>query len=118
MSATRNKRISEEIRRIVSELIRNGLKDPRITEFTSITDVQTTKDLRYVYIYVSTYNPKIDKEETIEALNNAKGYIRKEIGKKMNIRYTPEPIFKRDDSVMNAMHIDEIIRKVNKKEDE
>lgn len=112
MGSTRNKRISEEIRKVVSDLLLRGLKDPRISKFTSVTDVQTTRDLRYTYIYISVYDPNADRKATVEALNRAKGYIRSEIGKNIDLRYTPEPIFKEDDSVENAMHIQEILNKV------
>lgn len=118
MGSTRNKRISEEIRKVVSDLLLRGLKDPRISKFTSVTDVQTTRDLRYTYIYISVYDPKANRQETVEALNRAKGYIRNEIGKAIDLRYTPEPIFKEDDSVDNAMHIQDILSKVAPSQDE
>lgn len=113
MGSTRNKRISEEIRKVVSDLlIRGGLKDPRISRFTSVTDVKTTKDLRFTYIYISVYDPNANRSETVEALNRAKGFIRNEIGKNIDLRYTLEPIFKEDDSVENAMHIQKILNEV------
>lgn len=113
MGSTRNKRISEEIRKVVSDLLLRGLKDPRISKFTSVTDVKTTRDLRYAYIFISVYDPKANRKETVEALNRAKGYIRSELGKNIDLRYTPEPIFKEDDSVDNAMHIQDILKKVS-----
>jgi len=118
MGSTRNKRISEEIRKVVSDLLLRGLKDPRISKFTSVTDVKTTKDLRFSYIYISVYDPKANRAETVEALNRAKGYIRNEIGRSIDLRYTPEPIFKEDDSVENALHIQEILNKVKVPEED
>lgn len=118
MGSTRNKRISEEIRKVVSDLLLRGLKDPRISKFTSVTDVQTTRDLRYSYIYISVYDPNGNRAETVEALNRAKGYIRNEIGKNVDLRYTPEPIFKEDDSVDNAMHIQQILSEVKPSSDD
>ena len=112
MGSTRNRRISEEIRKVVSDLLLRGLKDPRISKFTSVTDVKTTKDLRFTYIFISVYDPKANRAETVEALNRAKGFIRNEIGRSIDLRYTPEPIFKEDDSVENALHIQEILNKV------
>jgi ribosome-binding factor A len=109
MGSNRNRRISEEIRKIVSDLLLRGLKDPRISKFSSVTEVKTTNDLRYSYIYISVYDPNANRAETVEALNRAKGYIRNEIGKNIDLRYTPEPIFKEDDSVDNAIHIQEIL---------
>jgi ribosome-binding factor A len=112
MGSTRNRRISEEIRKVVSDLLLRGLKDPRISKFTSVTDVKTTKDLRFTYIYISVYDPKANRAETVEALNRAKGFIRNEIGKAIDLRYTPEPIFKEDDSVENALHIQNLLNGV------
>jgi ribosome-binding factor A len=112
MGSTRNRRISEEIKKVVSDLLIRGLKDPRISKFTSVTDVKTTKDLRFTYIFISVYDPNANRAATVEALNRAKGYIRNEIGRSIDLRYTPEPIFKEDDSVENAIHIQEILNKV------
>lgn len=116
MGSTRNKRISEEIKKVVSALIIRGLKDPRISKFTSVTEVKTTKDLRFVYIYVSVYDPNADRAATVVALNRAKGFIRNEIGRSIDLRYTPEPIFKEDNSVENAMHIQKILNTVSSKD--
>lgn len=113
MGSTRNRRISEEIRKVVSDLLLRGLKDPRISKFTSVTDVKTTRDLRFTYIFISVYDPKANRAETVAALNRAKGFIRNEIGRSIDLRFTPEPIFKEDDSVDNAMHIQEILNKVS-----
>ena len=118
MGSTRNRRISEEIRKVVSDLLLRGLKDPRISKFTSVTDVKTTKDLRFSYIFISVYDPNADRKETVEALNRAKGFIRNEIGRSIDLRYTPEPIFKEDDSVDNAMHIQKILSEVSSSEEE
>ncbi|MBI9012787.1 MAG: 30S ribosome-binding factor RbfA [Clostridiales bacterium] len=112
MGSTRNRRISEEIKKVVSDLLIRGLKDPRISKFTSVTDVKTTKDLRFTYIFISVYDPNANRAATVEALNRAKGYIRNEIGRAIDLRYTPEPIFKEDDSVENALHIQKILNKV------
>lgn len=119
MGSTRNKRISEEIRKVVSDLLlRGNLKDPRISKFTSVTDVKTTNDLRFSYIYISVYDPNANRTETVEALNRAKGYIRNELGKNIDLRYTPEPIFKEDDSVENAMHIQNLLNDVKVPEED
>lgn len=117
MSSKRSNRISEEIRKVISDLILRGLKDPKISRFTSITEVRTTRDLRFAYVFISVYDPKANKKQTLDGLNRAKGYIRNEIGKAIDLRYTPEPIFKMDDSVDNAMHIQEILNKVSEKND-
>lgn len=113
MRYARTNRISEEIKKIISSIIMNELKDPRISKLTSITHVETTGDLRFANIYVSTFDTTSDSAHTIEALNNAKGYIRKELGKHLKLRYTPEPIFKSDDSIKKGVYMSKLIKKVN-----
>lgn len=118
MATDRSKRISEEIKKIVSNIIMNELKDPRVSKLTSITHVDTTRDLRFTNIYVSVYDPNAEEQKTIEGLNSAKGYIRKEIGKELNLRYTPEPIFKLDRSIDNGLHINSILNTLDIKDDD
>ena len=110
-SYNRTKRIAEEIRKIVSTMLINGIKDPRINSLVSVTDVEVTSDLSYAYVYVSILGG--DEESTLEGLKSACGYIRREVGKSIKIRHTPEIIFKIDDSLLKGMYMDELIKKVN-----
>jgi len=110
VSKPRSKRISEEIRKIVAEVIRNDIKDPRVSKMATITSVETTRDLRFATIYVSVFDSDEMKEKTIEGLNRAKGFIRRAIGDKLDVRYTPEPIFKLDETIENAIHLSKLIR--------
>lgn len=112
MSKQRTRRISEEIKKIVSHQIMFNMKDPRVSRMTSVVHVDTTNDLSYTTIYISVYDPKADPVKTIEGLNNAKGFIRKEIGKELKLRITPEPIFKLDTSIQNGMYINQLLRDV------
>ena len=108
---SRTRRIAEEIRKIVSTMLINGIKDPRINSLVSVTDVEVTSDLSYAYIYVSILGG--DEESTLDGLKSACGYIRREVGKNIKIRHTPEIIFKIDDSLLKGMYMDELIKKVN-----
>lgn len=110
-SNNRTRRIAEEIRKIVSTMLINGIKDPRINSLVSVTDVEVTSDLSYAYIYVSILGG--DEESTLEGLKSACGYIRREVGKNIKIRHIPEIIFKKDDSLLKGMYMDELIKKVN-----
>ena len=110
-SNNRTRRIAEEIRKIVSTMLINGIKDPRINSLVSVTDVEVTSDLSYAYIYVSILGG--DEESTLLGLKSACGYIRREVGKNIKIRHTPEIIFKIDDSLLKGMYMDELIKKVN-----
>ena len=110
-SNNRTRKIAEEIRKIVSTMLINGIKDPRINSLLSVTDVEVTSDLSYAYIYVSILGG--DEESTLEGLKSACGYIRREVGKNIKIRHIPEIIFKIDDSLVKGMYMDELIKKVN-----
>ncbi len=113
MKYARTSRISEEIKKLISNLIMNELKDPRVSKLTSITHVETTNDLRYTYVYISTFSNEYTSEETIEALNKAKGFVRKEIGKNIKLRCVPEPIFKLDESIKQGIYMSKLIKEVN-----
>lgn len=114
MNNKRLNRISEEVRRVLSELIYNGLKDPRINKMTTVTKVEVTRDLSFANIYISVLGNEKDKEETLVGLNNAKGFIRSEIAKRIDLRYTPEPIFHLDESIEHGIHLSKLIDEVNK----
>ncbi|MGO1367934.1 MAG: 30S ribosome-binding factor RbfA [Senegalia sp. (in: firmicutes)] len=116
MSSKRTARISEEIKKIVSSMILKELKDPRIATMTTITEVEATNDLRYAKIFVSVLGSERERKDTLEALKSATGFIRKEIGKKMKLRYIPEPIFYTDKSIENGIYISKLIDSI--KEDE
>lgn len=114
MNDKRVSRISEEVKKVVSELIYNGLKDPRVNSLTTVTKVEVTRDLRYAKIYVSVFGDKEEKENTIKGLESAKGFIRKEISGKIDLRYTPEPIFVLDESIEHGIYMSKLIEDVNK----
>ncbi len=116
MSYPREKRLAEEIKKIVSNIIRDELRDPRVSSMTSIIEVDLTRDLRYVYIYVSILGDDEEKKETMEGLSRASGFIRREIGKNIKARYTPEVIFKLDNSIERGIHMYNMITKVSKQE--
>lgn len=114
MSSNRINRISEEVKRVVSSVIMNGLKDPRVSTMTSVTKVEVTKDLRYANIYVSVLGDKKAGEDTIKGLESAKGFIRKEIGSKVNLRITPEPLFFLDTSIEYGIKISKMLNDLKK----
>ncbi len=114
MKYQRRGRIQEEIKKQISQIIKNELKDPRISPLTSIMGVEVTNDLRYATIFISVYGSEEDRENTLQALMNASGFIRKEIGKNLKIRYTPELIFKLDLSIEHGIYISDLIDKINK----
>jgi ribosome-binding factor A len=114
MSIDRTMRLSEEMRKVISGIIQNEIKDPRIPMLTSVTKVDVTKDLRYAKIFISVLGNDEQKNKCIEGLKSAAGYIRKETGSKIKMRYTPELIFEIDNSIEYGLHISEILREVKK----
>ena len=110
MPSNRIGRINEEIQRELSTLIRT-VKDPRVAEtsMVSVTAVETTPDLKYAKIYISVLD-KSASAQTLKGLKSAAGYLRRELGRALNLRNTPELSFVRDDSIDKGAHILDMLR--------
>ena len=111
MPSNRIGRINEEIQRELATLIRT-VKDPRVHGLVSITAVETTPDLRFSKIYVSVLD-KSDCAQVLKGLKSASGYLRRELGRALQLRYTPELTFVRDDSIDQGAHILDMLRNPN-----
>lgn len=107
-------RINDEIMKELSQIIRAEVKDPRIGVMTSVIRVDTTQDLKYCKVYVSVLGNEEDKKNVMQGLKNANGFIRHLIAERVNLRATPELIFKLDESVEYAVHMSELIDKISK----
>lgn len=112
MAKYRSGRINEEFKREISNIIRNDIKDPRLSAMVSVTDVDVTKDLRYAKVYISVFGNEESKNSTLTALKSSAGFIRREIGHKINLRYTPEIIIELDESIEKGMHIDMLLHDI------
>ena len=109
MASNRIGRINEAIREALAGLLRT-VKDPRVTEsMLTITHVDTTSDLRYARVYISALNCR-DEKGLMKGLKSASGYLRHELGQKVDLRYTPELQFIADDSIEYGAHILEMLR--------
>ena len=108
MSYQRIDRISEEVRREVDAVIREEIHDPRVGGTWSVTRADVTGDLRYAKIYISVLEDD-RREEMMEALKSARGFIRRALGKRMIIRYTPELIFISDKNIEYGVHIAQVL---------
>lgn len=111
MASNRIRRINEEIQRELSDLIRS-VKDPRVTGMISVTAVDTTPDLKFAKIYISVLD-KSDCTQVLKGLKSASGWLRRELGHALNLRYTPELTFVRDDSIDQGAHILDLLRDPN-----
>ena len=112
MNEKRLGRIGHEIQRTISEILTDGLKDPRIKPMTSVTKVSVTNDLSFANVFISVLGDAREKEETIEGLEKAKGYIRKTISSNVELRHTPELKFIIDNSIEEASAMQELIQRV------
>lgn len=116
MSSFRTDRISEEVRHTLDAVIRE-MNDPRIGGTWCITHADVTRDLRYAKVYVSILEDE-RAESMMQALKKAAGYIRHELGSRMDIRYTPELIFQRDTNIAYGAHIAEVLKNVISEQEE
>ena len=117
MASNRIGRINEELQRELSSLIRT-LKDPRVQQsMVSITKVEATGDLRYAKVYISVLD-KDKSKETLKGLKSAGGFLRREIGSRLQLRYTPELIFEEDDSIAYGAKMFSLLRSLDIKEDD
>ena len=117
MSELRVRKIQEFIKQEVGNMLLHDLKDPRLG-FITVTEVKLTGDLREATIYVSLFGKPEEKEASLAALNKAKGFIRKELGQRLRIYYTPTISFKEDTSLDYSMHIEGILKKVIKEDED
>ncbi len=111
MNFDRTDRISEEVRREVDRIIREDVRDPRVTGTWSITRADVTRDLRYAKIRVSVLEEE-QRKPLLKALKSAAGFIRRELGKNLRLRYTPELLFEEDGNIAYGVHIASILADV------
>lgn len=117
MGQLRIEKVQELIKQEVSQIILKELKDPRIG-FVTVTQVDVTGDLRSAKIYVSLMGSEEQIKDCWDGLQKALGYIRREIGKRIRLRCTPELSFQLDKSLDYSVHIQELLLKIKDKDDE
>ena len=111
MASNRIGRINDEIRRELSELLRS-VKDPRVSgSMLTITHVDTTTDLRYARVYVTALD-RTGEKDLMKGLKSASGFLRRELGHRLDLRYTPELQFIADDSIAHGAHILDMLHHV------
>ena len=117
MASNRKGRINEELQRELSTLIRT-LKDPRVQQsMVSVTKVEATGDLRYAKVYISVLD-KDKSKETLKGLRSAGGFLRREIGSRLQLRYTPELVFEEDDSIAYGAKMFDLLRSLDVKNED
>lgn len=109
--SVRSRRVAEEIKKEIAQIIRDGIKDPRVRGLLTVTNVEVSDDIRYAKIFVSYFGEDEGKDEAIKVLTKASGFIRSELAGRLRLRYTPELTFKFDESIAYGAKISELIRK-------
>ena len=110
-STNRMDKVNEELKKEISVIIDQDLRNQNITGLISVTKVKTAPDLRTARVYISLLNCK-SKKNTLEGIKKASGYIRSEIAKRVNLRYTPELIFEVDESMEYGSRIESILKEI------
>ena len=104
-------RVGEEIRRELAEIIREDLKDPRLKEsLVSVTHVDVAKDLRYATVYLSCLGTGAEEKEIMAVFKQAAGFLRTELARRLNLRFTPELTFKFDSSIQKGARINQLLK--------
>ena len=117
-NSIKNTRINGEVQRELANIIRGGIKDPRISPLTSVVDVEVAPDLKTCKAYISVLGDSEAQKATLEGLKSAEGYIRRELAHTVNLRNTPEIRFILDQSIEYGVHMSKIIDEVTAKDDE
>jgi ribosome-binding factor A len=114
----RSIKIADQIRKEVSEMILSQtIKDPRIG-FLTVTRVQVSDDCRMARIYFSVMGDTEARDRSLQGLNSAKGYVRREIGRRMGLRYTPDIVFQFDPSVEYAIQMEKVFQELHGEKEE
>ena len=121
-NSIKNTRVNTEVQRELSNIIRGGIKDPRVAPMTSVVSVEVAPDLKTCKAYISVLGDEEAQQNTVKGLQSAEGYIRRELAHTLNMRNTPEIKFVLDQSieygVMMSKKISEVTKDINDDEEE
>lgn len=116
-NSAKNNRVNGEVKKALSSIIRE-VKDPRVSAFASVMDVYVSPDLKTCKIYITVLGGEKEREETLQGLNSARGYIRRELARIVNLRNTPELTFLMDGSIEYGVDMSKKIEEVMRHDDE
>ena len=118
MNEKRTRRIENEIKKEVALIIANDIKDPRVSSLISVTAVELSNDLEFAKIFISVLGDDNSKQDAVDGLENAKGFIKREIGSRLKLRHIPDLSFKIDDSIERGIYMDKLIQDVLRADEE
>ena len=113
-NSIKNTRVNTEVQRELSNIIRGGIKDPRVAPMTSVVAVEVAPDLKTCRAYISVFGDEKAQEDTVKGLQSAEGFIRRELARKLNMRNTPEIKFVMDQSIAYGVAMSKKIDDVTK----
>lgn len=113
MATQRTDRLNSLLKEVISEVIKRDVRNPHVAELVTVTRVQITKDLHYAKVFISVIGSEQQKEETVNALQTAAGFIAVNASHKVTMRYFPELRFKLDDSVDKHMRIEKLLNEIS-----
>ena len=108
-NSVKNVRVNAEVMRELGNIIRGGIKDPRISPLTSVVAVEVTPDLKFCKAYISVLGDEKAKQDTIKGLKSAEGYIRRQLASSINLRNTPQINFVMDQSIEYGVNMSKMI---------
>jgi ribosome-binding factor A len=111
MEGKRSEKVADLIQKEISQMLVKSIKDPRIG-FVTITKVSVSEDCRFAKVYFSVAGTLAERERSMKGLDSAKGFVRKELGRRIRLRYTPEILFQFDPSIEYAIHMGELIQTI------
>jgi len=116
-NSVKNTSIKGEVQRVLAEIIRGEIKDPRISPWTSVVAVEVAPDLKSCKAWISVLGGEEVRESTLQGLRSAEGFIKKQLAKIINLRNTPEITFVMDQSIEYGVNMSKMIDSVNKKDE-
>ena len=117
-NSMKNTRINGEVQRVLAEVIRGEIKDPRISPLTSVVAVELAPDLKTCKVWVSVYGDEKAQADTLAGLQSAEGYIKNQLAKQINLRNTPELRFIVDESIAYGVRMSKLIDDVVKSDED
>jgi ribosome-binding factor A len=112
----RPERVAHLMRREVADILRNRMRDPRLSEWVSVTDVEVTQDLSSAKVFISILPTGEERDRTLQALNGAAGFVRHELAPRLGLREVPEIHFRLDTSIERGARVEDLLKRLERGE--
>ena len=112
----RPERVAHLMQRELADIVRNKMRDPRLSQWVSVTDVEVTEDLSFAKVFVSILPEGEERERTLQTLQGAAGFVRRELAPRLGLREVPELRFLLDSSIERGARVEELLKKIQRGE--